>query len=281
MTNIPRIILPAAILFLASTALAQTALDLPAPSPKARVDQRVGLTDFQIDYSSPAVKGRTIWDGLVPYDKVWRTGANAATKLTASRDFTFGDKPVKAGSYSLHTIPGKADWTVILNGNPTVGPNDYDAKVDVARITVTPAAAPAHRERLAFIFSDTTEDGANLDIEWEKLRVRVPLKVDTKTQAAAAIEQATGDAWRPHFAAARYLLDSNGDLDRAMGVIDKSIAIKPTWWNNWIKAQIFGKKGQKAKAAAAAREAMSLGKGDKVFEGFFKADVEKAVAGWK
>ena len=281
MTIIARILLAAAALFLASTAAAQTAPELPAPSPKARVDQRVGLTDFQVDYSSPAVKGRTIWGGLVPYDKVWRTGANAATKLTASKDFTFGDKPVKAGSYSLHTIPGKAGWTVILNKNPAAGPNDYDEKIDAARAVVTPAAAPAHRERLAFIFSDTTDEGASLDIEWEKVRVRVPLKVDTRAQAAAAIEQATGDAWRPHFAAARYLLDSSGDLDRAMGFIDKSIAIKPTWWNHWVKAQILGKKGRKAEATAAAHEAASLGKGDKIFEGFFKADIDKAVAGWK
>ena len=90
---------------------AQSAPELPAPSPKARVEQRVGLVDFSVDYSSPAVKARQIWGGLVPYDRPWRTGANAATKLTASKDFVFAGKAVPAGSYALYTIPGKASWT--------------------------------------------------------------------------------------------------------------------------------------------------------------------------
>jgi hypothetical protein len=264
-----------------SLAAAQAALETPAPSPRAKVEQRVGLTDFQVEYSSPAVKGRKVWGELVPLDKVWRTGANAATKLTASRDFTFGDKPVKAGTYSLHSIPGKTSWTVILNSNPNASPQAYDEKLDVARVNVRPVASPAHRERLTFIFSDTTDDATHLDLEWVKVRVRVPLKVDTKAQVAAAIEQADKEAWRPHFTAARYLLESGGDLDRALSFADKSVAIQPTWWNQWVKAQIHGKKGNKAEAAAAAREAQELGKGDQIFEGFFKTDVDKAIASWK
>lgn len=256
-------------------------LELPAPSPKARVEQRVGLTDFKLDYSSPAVKGRKIWGELVPFDKLWRTGANAATRLEVSKDFTFGDKAVKAGAYSLFTIPGKASWTVILNGNPSAPAQSPDEKLEIARITVKPAALPAPRERLAFIFSDTTDDGANLDLEWEKLRVRIPLKVATRQQVAANIEQATGDAWRPHSSAARYLLDNGGDLDQALGFVDKSIAIRSTWSNQWVKAQIHGKKGQKAEALAAAEQAQALGKGDTTFENNFKADVDKAMAGWK
>jgi hypothetical protein len=149
----------------AATAHAQ-ALEVPAPSPKARVEQRVGLTDFSLEYSSPAVKGRKIWGDLVPYDKLWRTGANAATKLTVSRDFTFGGKPVKAGAYALYTIPGKTSWTVILNTNANAGgTNGYDEKNDVARVTVKPTAAPM-RERLTFIFSDASDDGVHLDLEW-------------------------------------------------------------------------------------------------------------------
>lgn len=265
-------------LLLPSAALAQ---DVPAASPPASVKQRVGLTDFSIEYSSPAVKKRKVWGELVPYDKLWRTGANAATKLTASRDFTFGDKPVKAGSYALYTIPGKAKWTVILNTNwQTGGTQGYDEKNDVARITVTPAKS-GHRERMTFLFSDATDDTASLDLEWEKLRVRIPLAVDTRTQTQASIDQAVDNAWRPHFVAARWLLDSGGDLAKALGYIDQSIAIKATWWNHWIKAQILGKQGKNADALAAAEKAQELGKGDQVFEGFFKADVEKAAAGWK
>ena len=269
----------AATLALGASAAQAQALELPQPSPKARVDQRVGVTDFQLDYSSPAVKGRKIWGALVPFDALWRAGANAPTKLTVSKDFSFGGKPVKAGAYSLLAIPGKATWTVILSSNAG-GTNGYAEKDDAARITIKPTAIPL-RERLAYFFTATTDDAVFLDLEWEKLRVRVPIKVDTSAHVKANIEKATGDAWRPHWASARYLLDSGGDLDQALALVDKSIAIQATWANHWVRAQVLGKKGKKAEAIAAGNEVLNLGKGDKVFEDFFKADVSKAVDGWK
>src|ERR1051325_11820759 len=129
-------------------AWAQSATGLPAPSPKARVEQRVGITDLSIDYSSPGVKGRKIWGEVVPYDKVWRAGANAPTKLTVSRDFTFGGTAVKAGSYSLFVTPGKKTWTVALNTDLAATQDSHDDKNDVAKVAVQPAALPALRERL-------------------------------------------------------------------------------------------------------------------------------------
>ena len=259
---------------------AAQAIELPAPSPHARVEQRVGLTDFTVDYSSPAVKGRKIWGDLVPYDKTWRAGANAVTKLTASRDFTIGGTPLKAGTYSLFVIPTKAKWTVLVNSDPNVNPFERDDKKDVARVAVTPAALPQPRERLAYLFSDTQDDRTMLDLEWERVRIRVPITVDTKAQVTAAIEKGTGEAWRPHAAAASYYLGAN-DLDRALAMIDKSIAIQSTWRNEWVRAQILGKKGKKADATAAANRALTLGKGDAIFEEAFKADVTKAIASWK
>src|SRR5262245_5275839 len=168
----------AALALAASPALAQS-LEVPAPSVKAKVEGRVGVTDFSVDYSSPAVRGRKIWGGLVPYDKVWRTGANASTKLTASRDFTFGDVAVPKGTYALLTIPGASSWTVILSKDSDAGAGDYDTKNDAARVTVSPASS-APRERMTFIFSETTDTSTRLDLEWESLRVSVPIKVDTK-----------------------------------------------------------------------------------------------------
>jgi hypothetical protein len=201
-----RVITPAlvgATTFAMSRAFAQAAPELPQPSPKARVEQRVGLTDFAVDYSSPGVKGRKIWGGLVPFDELWRTGANAATTLKASRDFTFGGTAVPAGTYSVFTIPGKKTWTVILNTNTKVAATrGYEEKDDVARVSVTPTSAPL-RERLAFLFANTTDDATRLDLEWEKLRVSVPITVDTTAQARANIDKALEDAWRPHFASAR------------------------------------------------------------------------------
>ena len=261
-------------------ALAQSAPDLPQPSPKGRVEQRVGVTDFAVDYSSPGVKNRAIWGGLVPYDHLWRTGANAATKLTASRDFTFAGTAVPAGTYSLFTIPGKGSWTVILNKNAIATTAEYNEQNDVARITVTPEASP-QRERLVFLFSNTTDDSTRLDLEWAKLRVSIPIQVDTHAYALGNIQKAVDDAWRPHFASARWLLDNGGDLQVARGYIDTSIGIKSTWWNNWVKAQILAKQGHTADAVAAAEQAQILGKGDPVFEGVFKEDVAKAIADWK
>jgi len=265
---------------LTTGAYAQTA-EIPAPSPKAKVDQRVGLTDFSVDYSSPGVKGRKIWGALVPLGEMWRTGANAPTKLTASKDFTFGDKAVPAGTYVLLTIPGASSWTVLLNKNLGVqGTNGYDPKDDVARVDVTPSSA-GPRERLTFLFSDTSDEATRLDLEWESLRVSVPIKVDTKAQVRAGIDKSLADAWRPHFAAGRYLYDSGGDLDTALQYLDTSIAIQPTWWNNWIKAQVLAKKGRSADAIAAAQKAQDLGKNDETYQNNFKANVDKAIADWK
>jgi hypothetical protein len=262
-------------------AFAQSALETPAPSPRAKAEQRVGVTDFSIEYSSPGVKGRTIWGGLVPYDELWRTGANAPTKLTASRDFTFGDKVVPAGSYSVLTLPGKSSWTVILNKNTALsGTTGYDTKDDVARVTVTPATSPA-RERMTFLFSDTTDDATRLDLDWAGQRVSVPIRVDTKAHMQAEMDKTLGTAWRPHYMAGRYLLDSGGDLDTALRHFDTSIAIRPTWSNYWYRAQALAKKGRASDAVASAEKAQQLGQGDSVFESFFKDDVQKALDEWK
>jgi hypothetical protein len=259
---------------------AQSAPELPQPSPKARVEQRVGVTDFAVAYSSPGVKGRPIWGELVPYGELWRTGANAPTTLQASRDFTFGGVRVPAGTYAIYTIPGKDEWAVILNSNATGSQRDYDEKKNVARVTVKPAASPP-RERLTFIFADTSDDASRLDLEWEKVRVSVPITVDTKNYAGGNIDATLNDAWRPHFASARYLLDSGGDLGKALGYVDTSIAIKPTWWNNWVKAQILAKQGKRSDAVAAAEQAQQLGRDDQVFKEFFQSQVSTAIAEWK
>jgi hypothetical protein len=266
---------------LAAVAAAQGAPDLPAASPKARVEQRVGLTDFSIEYSSPGVKGREIWGGLVPYDELWRTGANRSTKLEASRDFTFAGKKVPAGSYSLFTIPGKKEWTVILNGETDLaGTRGYDETKDVARVVVVPESTPM-RERMTFLFSDTTDDGTRLDLEWAGLRVSIPLGVATTQQVRANIDGAIAEAWRPHFASARYLFETGGDLDKAREYIETSVDIKPTWWNTWWKAQILAKQGKTKEAVVSAMEAQKLGSGDNIYEGFFAEQVKTSIAEWE
>ena len=270
----------AAVAMLPGTGWAQSVIETPAPSPKARVEQRVGITDLSIDYSSPGVKGRKIWGQVVPYDKVWRAGANAPTKLTVSRDFTFGGTAVKAGSYAVYITPGKTTWAVALNTDLTANQDTHDTGKDIARATVKPAALPALRERLIYLFSDTGDDRTNLDLEWERVRIRVPITIDTKAAVTAGIEKAIAAAWQPHATAANYYFNA-GDLARALALVDKSIAIESTWRNEWLRAQIQGKKGNKAEATASANRALALGKGDANFEQNVQPNIVKALAGWK
>lgn len=262
-------------------AVANAQLELPQPSPKAKVEQQVGVTTFSLSYSSPAVNGRTIWGELVPYDEVWRTGANAATTFTSTKDFSFGGTKVPAGTYSLFTIPGQKSWTVVLNSNPrTWGNTGYDSKLDVARIVVKPRASSESRERLAFLFSETTEDSTRLDLEWEKLRVSIPVGTDTAGQVTSHLERAIADSWRPTHELARWYLEHDGDLKKALELANTSIGIKPTWSNHWVKAQIQAKGGKKSDALKTAKHAQKLGEGDSIYP-FYVDQITAAIAGWQ
>ncbi|MGZ6971944.1 MAG: DUF2911 domain-containing protein, partial [Thermoanaerobaculia bacterium] len=158
-------------------------LTTPLPSPNASVSQTIGVTKVEVSYSRPHVKGptrkeeRVIWGELVPYDKVWRTGANAVTKITLDGDVMVEGQKLAAGSYGLYTIPGKTEWTVIFNKQSTGGP-DYAADKDVLRVKVKPEASEMH-EQFTIAFPAASSDDAILALVWEKLRVPVHLTVDT------------------------------------------------------------------------------------------------------
>lgn len=261
-----------------ATAHAQSP-DLPRPSPTASVTQRVGLTDVTVEYSSPGVKGRTIWGELVPYDELWRLGANAATKITFSKDVKVGGQAVPAGSYSLFAVPTKADWTWVLSKQVGLGGTQgYDKAQDQARVPGKTAQIPK-RERMSFVFADTTDDATSLDLEWDTLRVTLPITADTAAHAAASVATATKDAARTQANAARWLLDGGKELDRALELSTASVAVDPTWYGLWIHAQILAKKGQKKEALAAAQRAYDLGKKAEYF--FWEDQVKKALEEWK
>lgn len=252
-------------------------LDLPRPSPTAKVTQSIGLTEVTVEYSSPGVKGRPVWGTVVPYDQLWRSGANAATKVTFSKDVTVADKAVPAGSYSLFTIPGKSTWTIILNKNATASTREYKQADDVVRVTATPKAI-APRERLAYVFSDFDDAGGSLDLEWEKVKVSLPIKVATDAQAAANIAALDAGSWRPYNAAARYYMDAK-KVAEAMPLVEKSLALREDWFNVWTKAQLLAAKGDKKGALQWAEKAKALG--DKNDNFFFKDEVTKALTDWK
>lgn len=271
-------VVTAAFCLLASAAFAQK-LDLPAKSPAAKLTQTVGLTDITIEYSSPAVKGRKIWGALVPYKEVWRTGANQATRFTFSKDVVIGDKPVPAGTYAFFAIPTDKQWTLILNKDAFQGgASAYKQDADVLRLDVKPVAVPM-RERLAYAVTNFTDDAAQIDLEWEKLRVSLPVKLKTAEQAAANIKETTDTLWQPMNAAARYLLDLK-DYPGALEKVEKSIAIRETWFNTWVKAQVLAGQGKYKEAYPLAEKAKSLGE-QTPKEFFFAEDVKKALAEWK
>jgi len=277
-----KLLLSAAILsLLAPSAFAQ--LKLPRVSQKEVVTQSVGLTDVTITYSRPGVKGRVIWGSLVPYDQVWRTGANEATTIVFSQDVSINGKPLPAGTYSLHTIPGKTAWTIIFNKKADQwGSYEYDAAQDALRVQATPAAGP-NVEWMEFSFPELSTDAATVVLAWEK--VRVPFKIETKTteQAMANIRQAlSGDVkeWNVPYGAASYAFNNNLDKTESMKWVDQSIALKGTFWNLRLKAQMLAKDGKAKDAVAVGEKAMVVGKTDEDAVGEMPK-LEKQMADWK
>ncbi len=257
---------------------ASAEVSIPAPSPRATVSQVVGVTTISVDYASPAMRGRKIFGGLVPFGQIWRTGANAATIVAFDTEAVIGGKTIPAGRYALLTIPTAKSWTIILNSDTTLGgTRGYDEKKDVARFEVKPQKAPK-RERLTFLFVDTTDDGTRLDLEWEETRISMPIQVATSALTMSSIDGHMKASWRPLANAARYLLEKN-ELDKALGAIDASIAVQETWFNVWVKAQVHAAKNDIKGAVATAEKAWELGNKDSYF--FWKDDVEQALKAWK
>lgn len=281
----PRIPFLAALVSAALLANASSAADLqlPRPSQKAQVMQTVGLTDVTINYSRPGVKGRTIWGELVPYDKVWRTGANEATSITFSTDVKVNGQLLAAGTYSFHTIPTKSDWTVIFNKKADQwGSYSYDEKEDALRVQVK-AQPHEFTEWMEFSLPDIAVDKATVALDWEKLRVPFEIQVETiehaLASARAAMASLAPDDHQTAFRCASFAFQNNVAPDEARQWMDKSISIKETWLNLRVKADMLAKDGKTAEAIQFAEKAIAVGKTDAPADEIAK--IEKQVAEWK
>ncbi len=262
---------------ISNRAIAQ--LQLPQPSPKASVMQQIGLTDISIEYSSPAVRGRAIWGELVPFDQVWRAGANASTKITFSKDVSIEGVTVPKGTYAIFMIPTKTDWTIAINKDANASQDDYKEANDVVRVKSTPVALTELRERLQYNFSNFSEEETFINLEWEKVRVAFKVKCATSKQAVENIDKVLANAWVQYNNAARYYYDQK-DYNKALEYVNMSLTLSNQWFNNWVKAQILNAKGMTKEAYTYALKAKELG--DKNPDGFFyKAQVEKALEDWK
>lgn len=265
-----------------SAGIAAGELKLPRVSPKASVTQTLGLTDMTVTYCRPGVKGRVIWGDLVPYDKPWRTGANEATSFSCTDELQFGGKKLPAGTYSLFTIPGREEWTVVLNSEKDLwGAYEYKPDKDVLRITVKPTPA-GHVEWMRFGFEDLTRETANLVLRWEKLEVAVPVRVEVNAKALAAARAAVAklekDDWNTPFQAASFTLNSEVALGEGRKWLEKSLATQANFYNLSLLARWHMKEGRKKEAVATAEKAIAAGKAST--EKVDTAPTEKLLTEW-
>jgi hypothetical protein len=277
------------------------------PSQKASVMQTIGVTDITITYSRPPVKGRTIFadapasmaarakgeatldnqnerqkgEPIVPYGHVWRAGANEATMFVVTDDVLINGQPLKAGTYSMHAVPGKDEWTIIFNNDAGQwGSFTYDDKKDALRVKTKPQTVSDNQEWLTYFFDPVTDNSATANLRWEK--VRVPFTVEVKdvkaiwrSRADALIAANPDNEVLPLQVANTYAGDKN--WDEALKFVDQSVKVKETFRNLSARANILWAAGKKPEALAAADLAIAKGKADKADTAAF----EKRVAGWK
>jgi len=243
----------------APLAWAQTnRIDFPAASPTGVIRQQVGLTNFEIVYSRPSVKGREIFGQLQAYGSVWRTGANAATKVTFDTVVEFAGKRVQPGTYGLFSVPGEKTWTVILNQDSDQwGAFNYDAEKDVIRVEVPARRTDRSMETFTIWFNELRDETAVLNLTWENVTVEIPLTVDVQTQLVPQIEAVmrSGKEQRDYvyFQAAGFYFDHDLDLEKAAKWIDLALKQTPNaFWMLHLKAKIHAKLGNKTIAIGAA-----------------------------
>jgi hypothetical protein len=264
---------------------AEAQVDLPRPSPPATVSQQVGLTSIVVEYSSPAVKGRKIWGEAVPYGRPWSMSPTQPTTIKFSRDVQIGTHRVSAGTYVLSATPNKGDWTIQLTrtgrepGKDSFMREGGDATAE-SDVVIFKARAKANpfRERLTFVFSDFSEESATLDLEWERVKVSMPIAVNTGAQVMAGIAE-LDNAWRSYANAARYMLEAKKDYDTGLKYADQSLALKEDWYTYWIKASLLAAKLDWRGARDAGQRAYQLGQ--KLGDGFvLEYELRRNVADW-
>ncbi len=242
--------------------LSYAQLETPAASPFSKMEQTVGLTEVTVEYSRPSMKGRTIFGDLVPYNKLWRTGANARTKISFNNDVTINGENLDKGTYAIFTIPGQNKWEIILytehQGNGA--PRELDDSKVAARFSVTPITTTMARETFTIEIGNLSNAGATLFMFWDKVMVPVNFTVPTDQQVMASIERAMGGpSAGDYYAAAVYYYDEGKDMSKAKEWIDKSMAANenPPFWQLRQKSLIYAKAGDKKGAIAAAQQSLA------------------------
>lgn len=265
-------------------------MDLPAKSPKAKVGYTIGYTDIEISYSAPAVRDRDIWGNLVPYDAVWRAGANEATIISFSTDVVVEKQTLPAGTYSFFLQPQEQGaWLAIFNKVTDLwGAYNYDKKQDVIRVEVDPRFSKrGNVERLKYeVVGQDIENGYIL-LSWENLRLYIRLKVDVMEKAVAEIQKGITsskeeDRWKAEGKAADFLL-SIGQPGPAFAYIERSLSLKKTSWAYWLKAKIHAELGDLKQALIAAKKAKETGEAQEQdnYYSSHEEEISSMVAKWE
>jgi hypothetical protein len=246
---------------------ARAGFEMPRQVPSAKLVQQVGLTEFSVEYDCATVKGRKVEGSPV-------------AKVRFSKEVTVGEKVVPPGAYWLLATPGKATWTLMLDKatGPIAPAGDAKPELEVARFKVQPRTS-ARRERLTFLFSELADDRAALELEWDDVRVSIPVRVNTSEQVLSAIGD-LDDAWRSFANAARYMLEVKKNYDAGLKYIDQSLALREDWYSLWVKAALLAGKGRYADANQIAQRAYELereaGNGSAL-----EPELQLAIAEWK
>jgi hypothetical protein len=238
-------------------------LKTPAPSPTQTLDQAFGLSNIKIEYSRPGVKNRVIFGDLVPYDKIWRTGANATTKVTFGDTVNVEGKMLPPGTYGLLTIPGKNSWEILFNKDLTLGGDvaNYKKEDEVMRVTVKPTALAEKVETFTINIADITSNSANIELSWDKTRVPIKVTTEIDQKIMKNIDAALEKDTRPYFSAANYYFDNNKDMATALKWVNLAIEGNPkAYYMVHLKAKIQNKMGDKKGAMESAERSMALAK---------------------
>lgn len=254
-------------LLLCSTSFGQNSpVEFPAASPAATLKQKVGVTDVEVTYSRPSLRGRKMFGAMIPYGEVWRTGANTATRISFSSDVTLQGTKLAAGSYELFTVPGETEWTVIVQKLPekaSWGAYTYKAENDTARVKVKPVSIPLV-ETFAIGFDSLNDVGATLNLDWETTRVPVKLGVDSvgmlTPKIKSAIDAGEGKTWTFYYGAASLLYNNGGDFNQALAWVDESIKLRADFpVNQLLKARLLAKLGRSSEAKTVAAQVVESG----------------------
>jgi hypothetical protein len=269
------------VLFVAASLVgyAQGGLKLPALSPTAKISQDFSISNIEISYSRPSMRGRKIFGDVVPYGKIWRTGANAATKIKFGEDVEIAGQKIKAGEYAMYSMPDKDQWRIILNtGTGNWGADGYSKENDVARFTVKSIAMETEVQTFTIDISDITFTTCKIELMWEKTKVVLPVTAHNGEAVETNIDKAINHPQPlPYFQAANYYYETNQKTDIASSYVNKALEQDPKAFYIWyLKARIERRKGNNDEAISAAKKSMEMAKGS-ANEGEYIANNTKLI----